>query len=474
MITSPSNFIRVSDNKWTLEESHTGKIFVPMGCNYYDPGTGGWPPKIWKKFNRTRARHHLRMMEDLGVNAIRVFVSWASFMPSKGKLVREALDKCSDLLSMAKDAGIRVNFTGPDFWEGYPKWLSPDDFVGYRHFIDPNYFDAHSTFWELFAAYYAEEETIYGFDLVNEPFMPWSNERMTKLWNNWLEEKIVSTPHLKKRWGKFAPKSLRQGKVSVPHNVRQRGSQFLVDYQTFREEMALRWVKNSVDAIRRVDKNHLITVGLHQSGFPLEEIIPSRYTAFNPHVLEPVLDYIALHWYPFGNPFTVSFLPHDLPGNLERSLATLSANARYHNTGKPLIMEEFSYYGGGSPIFWGGILPYRSEMEQDDFSRRYIETTLGSCAGWLNWPLVDTPLSTDTSAYGGFYRADGKLKQWGKTFKKLQQQLKVRHWKRKAATTVIPLSRMTALTDAHACDLIYQRCLKVFKQGGMMDFDCGM
>jgi hypothetical protein len=474
MITSPHNFIRVSDNRWTLEESVTRKIFIPLGCNYYDPGTGGWPPKIWKKFNRTRTRHHFQMMEDLGVNAIRVFVSWASFMPTRGKLAPEALDKCSDLLSMAKDAGIRVNFTGPDFWEGYPRWLSPNDFAGYRHFIDPKYFDTHSTFWELFASYYSDEETIYGFDLVNEPFMPWSNERMTRLWDDWLKEKFGSATRLKKRWGEFAPKSLSPGKVSIPYNVRQRGSQFLVDYQAFREEMALRWVKNSVRAIRRVDENHLITVGLHQSGFPPEEIIPSRYTAFDPHVLNPVLDYIALHWYPFGNPFRVSFLPHDLPGNLERSLATLLANTRYHNTGKPLIMEEFSYYGGGSPIFWGGILPYRSEMEQDDFSRRYIETTVGSCAGWLNWPLVDTPLSTDTSAYGGFYRGNGKLKQWGKTFKSLRQQLNARDWKRKAATTVIPLSRATTLTDANACDLVYQRCFKVFKRGSVMDFDCEM
>lgn len=84
MTTPPNNFIRVSDNKWTLEESLTGKIFIPMGCNYYDPDAGGWPPKIWKKFNRRHAQRHFRMMEDLGVNAIRVFVSWASFMPSRG------------------------------------------------------------------------------------------------------------------------------------------------------------------------------------------------------------------------------------------------------------------------------------------------------------------------------------------------------------------------------------------------------
>jgi hypothetical protein len=470
MTFSRQNHIRVSHDNWTLEESLTGKPFIPMGCNYYDPNAGGWPPKIWKKFNRRALKSHFQLMEDLGVNAIRVFVSWASFMPTKGRLSTEALDKCSEFLSIARRSGIRVNLTGPDLWEGYPRWLSPQEFTGYQHFIDQKYLDAHSSFWELFAAYYKNEDTIYGFDLVNEPFMPWSSKRLSQLWNGWLEEKFESPTHLKRRWGKFAPRSLRFGGVPIPPNVRQAGSNFLADYQRFREEMALRWVKNSVEAIRRVDKNHLITVGLHQSSFPLEEIIPSRYTAFNPHVLSSVLDYIALHWYPFGNPFTVSFSPYDLPTNLEKSLSTLLANVRYHKTGKPLIMEEFSYYGGGSPIFWGGILPYRTETEQDDFSRRYIETTLGSCAGWLNWPLLDTPLSTDTSAYGGFCRADGTLKEWGKTFRKLSSRLKGRRLKREPASTLIPLSHMTALTDAVACDRIYQRCQRIFRRGDVMDF----
>ncbi|MEK6571122.1 MAG: hypothetical protein AABZ61_07120, partial [Bacteroidota bacterium] len=204
--------------------------------------------------------------------------------------------------------------------------------------------------------------------------------------------------------------------------------------------------------------------------FPLEEIIPSRYTAFNPHVLAPYLDYVALHWYPFGNPFTVAMTPYDLPGNLEKSLSALLANARYCHIGKPIIIEEFSYYGGGSPTFWGGVLPYRTEAQQDDFSRRYIETTKGSCTGWLNWPLVDTSLSIDTSSFGGFYSAAGKLKRWGKSFRNLSLQMRGRRMKRDSPTNAIPLSRMTALTDGVECDRIYQRCLQIFKRGGVMDF----
>jgi len=471
MLSSPRNFIRVAHNGWTLEESRTGKPFIPIGCNYYDPAANGWPPKIWKQFNKRRVSEHFKMMADLGINAIRVFISWASFMPREGKLSHEALDKCGDLLSMAKASGIRVNLTGPDFWEGYPKWLSPGDFVGYQHFIDPRYLDAHSTFWELLAEHFREEETIYAFDLANEPFMPWSGTRMEKLWNEWLVRKFPSISSLKSQWGKPASRGLRFGEIPIPPNVRRPGSRHLIDYQKFREEMALRWVKNTISAIRRVEKNHLITVGLHQSGFPLEEIIPSRYTAFNPHILKSEVDYIALHWYPFGNPFTVSFSPYDLPGNLEKSLYVALANVRYHNVGKPVIIEEFSYYGGGSPTFWGGVLAYRTEEEQEEFSRLFLETTIGSCTGWLNWPLIDTPLSADTSAFGGLYHADGTLKKWGRTFQKLGGRLQKTPLKRRTAAAVIPLSRRTALTDAEACDRSHRQCLKIFQREAVMDFE---
>ena len=410
------------------------------------------------------------MMEDLGTNAIRVWVQWASFMPKNGRLSQEALDKCSELLSVAKRSGIRVNLTGPDFWEGYPKWLAPEEVTGYQQFINPRYLDAHSTFWGLFADYYAREETIYGFDLVNEPFMPWSGKRLEKLWSQWLEKKFYSIESLKKRWGKFAPRPLKFGSVPLPLNIKLSGSRFLLDYQTFREEMALRWVKNSVRAIRRVDKNHLITIGFHQSSFPVEEIIPSRYTAFNPHVLAPYIGYVALHWYPFGNPFTAAMTPYDLPGNLENSLSALLANTRYCNIGKPIIMEEFSYYGDGSPTFWGGVLPYRTEKQQEDFSRRFIETTIGSSTGWLNWPLVDTLSSTDTSSYGGLYSANGKLKAWGRTFRKLSTRLQSKSLKRIPATTVIPFSRTSALTDGVRCDDIFRQCQRVYTNGGVMDF----
>jgi hypothetical protein len=470
MQTTPKNFIRVASDAWTLEESQTGDPFVPIGCNYYEAHSG-WPPRLWNRFDRAAVKQNFRMMEDLGVNAIRVWLQWSAFMPARDTLSPQTLDQCRELLRLAAESGIRVNLTGPEFWEGLPPWLAPEDIQGYQHYLNPLYQDAHATFWEQFAGQVADEEVIYGFDLVNEPFMPWDGDNLRKLWNQWLLERCDSPIALKKSWGASCPPHPSVGEIAPPPNRRVPGSMYLIDYQTFREEMAFRWIQKTVRAIRRADQHHLITVGLHQSGCPLEEIIPSRYTAFNPHRLKDCLDYIALHWYPFGNPLTASCLPYDLPENGERSLSVFTANCRYHAVGKPLIMEEFSYYGGGSPSFWGGVLPERTEKEQEDFSRRLVIASRGSIGGWLNWPLQDTPESTDTSAFGGLYAAGGELKPWGRSFRALSARFKKKRLRRQPPRVLVSARRQELLTDWAVCSNILERCYKLHRQGITWDFE---
>jgi hypothetical protein len=466
------SFVRVARDNWTLEETETGDPFVPFGCNYYNAQTG-WPPQVWGRFNRAAVKQDFRLMEDLGVNAIRLWLQWSAFMPTEGSLSAESLDHCREILLLAAESGIRVNLTGPEFWEGTPSWFPPGRIKGYHHFVDPFYLEAHAAFWEQFASHIASEPVVYGFDLVNEPFMPWDGEVLRKLWNRWLAERYETLPALREAWGKSSPRDLQEGTIPPPPNRRVPGSRFLLDYQTFREEMAFRWIRGSVNAIRRVDLRHLITVGLHQSGFPLEEIIPSRYTAFNPHLLRDCLDYVSLHWYPFGNPLTASMQPFDLPGNLERSLSIFLANCRYHFVGKPLIMEEFSYYGGGAPQFWGGVLPYRTEEEQDDFSRRLLEVSKGSLGGWLNWPLQDTEDSTDTSSYGGLYTAAGSLKRWGTSFRRLSGRVTRKRPRRRQASVTLSAGRTDLLTDWTRCKRLLGRCFALHRRGTLWDFDTG-
>ena len=464
------HFIKVADDHWTFEEGETGVKFVPLGCNYYDANSG-WPPQMWKKFDAVGIRADFRKMRDLGMTAIRVWVQWSTFMPQKGKLSSKALDQCRLILSYAEKSGIRVNLTGPEFWEGVPPWLAKLDFSGYQHLANPRYHDAHAMFWEQFAQSVRDERCVYGYDLINEPFMPWDGLELRKLWNRWIENRYGGPAGIRSAWGVAAPKGVVRGEVPPPPNRRIPGSQYLFDYQTFREELATDWITRTVAAIRSVNADHLITVGLHQSSSPFEEIVPSRYAAFNPFLLGKCLDYISLHWYPFGNPLTASCLPFDLQENLDRSLSLLLANCRYCYVGKPLIMEECSYYGGGSPQFWGGVLPFRTEEEQTEFSSRLLAVSSGSLGGWLNWPFQDTKGSTDTSAYGGFYTARGTLKPWGRTYRTISARLRNTRITRDPPVAVFPISRVSLLTDAEQCNKVLSECHRLFNEGVIWDFE---
>ena len=61
----------------------TGKPFVPVGVNYYRPGTG-WAPKIWQKFDPELTRQDFARMKELGVNCVRVFLTYPSFCTDIG------------------------------------------------------------------------------------------------------------------------------------------------------------------------------------------------------------------------------------------------------------------------------------------------------------------------------------------------------------------------------------------------------
>src|SRR5512132_1342345 len=54
-----------------------GKPFVPFGVNYYRPGTG-WAPQLWKKFDPEATRKDFVRMKELGVNCVRIFLTFQS------------------------------------------------------------------------------------------------------------------------------------------------------------------------------------------------------------------------------------------------------------------------------------------------------------------------------------------------------------------------------------------------------------
>ena len=124
-----------------------GKPFVPFGLTYFRSGTG-WAPQVWKKFDAEATHRDFIRMKVLGVNCVRVFLSYGSFYQEPGKLEPEGLAKFDQFLKLAEEEGIYVHPTGPDHWEGSPEWARGD------RMADESALAATETFWRLFAARY--------------------------------------------------------------------------------------------------------------------------------------------------------------------------------------------------------------------------------------------------------------------------------------------------------------------------------
>jgi len=107
--------------------TETGKPFVPFGVNYYRPDTG-WAPQIWKKFDADVTRKDFATMKSLGVNCVRIFLTFGSFFTETNALDTAGLAKFDQFLALAEEAGIYVHSTGPDHWEGVPEWARGDRF----------------------------------------------------------------------------------------------------------------------------------------------------------------------------------------------------------------------------------------------------------------------------------------------------------------------------------------------------------
>lgn len=381
-------------------ESDSGRPFVPFGTNYYDPNTG-WPPQVWKQSDPNRIHEHFAVMKDFGVNCARVFLAAATFQPDVNTVDEAALEKLDALVGIARQSGIRLILTGPDHWEGSPEYWKPDRFAGEQALKALDYF------WRTIGERYRGEPAILAWDLLNEPQMPWFVEPWRPKWNAWLEAKYTSREGLEAAWGSELKAEESWGNITAPEDQAEKSNPRLFDWQLFREHLADEWVRRQVQAIRQADPTHLITVGYIQWSYPIiRPGNPSQYSAFNPRRQVEWLDFISIHFYPLlGRPLGSKT-------NWDNNLAYLQSLLAYCHAGKPVVLSEYGWYGGGAPQ----QRPYLTENEQERWLAAELEASRRLADGWLSWPFADTPESTDMSIYGGLVKPDMIYKRWARRF----------------------------------------------------------
>jgi len=390
-----------------------GKPFVPFGVNYFRPGTG-WAPQLWKTFDEKAFREDFALMREAGVNCVRVFLTYGSFMAEKGKVDPEGLAKFDKLLDIAEDYGIYIHPTGPDHWEG-PGVLGNKAKIQERY-TDDEILDLTVQFWKEFALRYKGHNTIFAYDLLNEPSIPWDVSSMQQKWNKWLNNRYRSAENFAAKRN-IPLETVNWGNEEAPKDFTNR--QLILDYQHFREELADHWTKVQVEAIKSVDPNALVTVGLIQWSVPA--VLPGlqHYAAFKPSRLAPYLDFVEFHFYPLAT----GFYQYEREGDMEKNLAYLESLARdLVATGKPVVIAEFGWYGGGRLKSYQDQ-PAASEEQQANWNTALIETTKGLAVGWLNWGFFDMPEAKDITELLGLYTVERKPKVWGTEFRKFSERL---------------------------------------------------
>lgn len=394
--------IQVNPHGDGFVDTATGERFVPVGVNYsamldmvhYQ----GAPRRFVGLFGVDRetepdplaeAAKYMAKLADLGLNVIRIWTEPHDFFPLGSRLDTEAADKLDRLLDLCRQHGIYVSIgmhltSVPSGWRlhnfqpPHQQWL-----------LEQLYLLGHR---------WGKQEQIFSWTIVGEGQLPWYTKWLADQWPHWLQfwynDDLAA---LREAWGSLPGVSI-QSFADAPIPPRNVGA---------------RRVQQEVRTLREAGATQIITVGANSWTFP--NLPASQMTmGYNPYFLTDVLDYFCEHNYPmpqclpggFGNPM-------DSEENLRRWLIANEIMGRiYTSLGKPVVLEEWGWYGPGRAQFAGVDMGWRSAEDQLRYGEAMMESTQHVFQGWMYWMHRDMPHDADLTQVCGLFRADGTLKPW--------------------------------------------------------------
>lgn len=397
-------FIEVDPGQTTsLRCRGSGAPFVAVGFNYFSPHVG-WAPKLWQQFDEATVRQHLTLGREQGFNTIRVFLTLESFHRQPGQVCEAGVAKFRTLLDICRKLEIRVIPCGPDHWEGLPAWRAKKD-----PFADEQMLQADEQWWESFTRLFADDPVILAWDLLNEPSVGWDSPAMQPKWNAWLRNQYGSHEQIAAAYHCDPQQLGTPDQIPAPASTPSADNPQLFDYQRFRESLGDAWTERLCAAIRRGDPHHLVTVGHIQ--WAATAFLPGvrHYAAFDLQANARHVDFVTIHFYPLVAPN-----PSQGQRGVDANAAYLEAVLRECSVGKPIMLGEFAWYGGGD-IRRGDqvLMPPQTPADQVAWCNRLLEVSQGRVCGWLHWAFADTPTSMDLTRWSGIWTADLQLKPWG-------------------------------------------------------------
>ena len=276
--------IRTSKKKDKFVLSKSGAEFLAWGVNYDRDDGGRLLEDYWLKEWATVVED-FKEIKGLGANVVRVHLQIAKFMKTSKELDQTSLKQLTRLVKLAEETGLYLDITGLGCYhkDEVPGW--------YKAMDEAQRWNVQARFWEEIAKTCADSPAIFCYDLMNEPIIPGKGEKQKE----WLTGELAGKYYVQRIALDLAGRTQKQ--------------------------VARAWVDKLVAAIRKYDKEHLITVG----------VIPWAYSFF-PKVKEPLfyarevgdnLDFVSVHFYP-------------KKGEIDKALKALAV----YDIGKPLVIEE--------------------------------------------------------------------------------------------------------------------------------------
>lgn len=298
------DWIQVSEEKRSFVLAKSGRPFVPWGFNYDRDHRSRLLEDYWID-EWAKVEKDFAAMKELGANVVRIHLQLGRFMERADKANDKALERLTRLVKLAERNGLYLDLTGLGCYhkKEVPAW--------YDALSEKERWAVQARFWEAIASRCSGSAAVFCYDLMNEPVVPAGRRKD----GDWL-----APPMVDKYFVQF---------ITLDQRERPRA------------EIARQWVHALTSAIRKVDRRHLITVGL------LDPI----YSGFDPAKSTGDLDFISAHLYPEKD-------------QIEKTLKTLTRYA----VGKPVLIEE--------------TFPLKCSIEEFE---EFIAGSKKTAAGWIGF-----------------------------------------------------------------------------------------
>src|SRR5262249_49659083 len=197
-------------------------------------------------------------MKKLGANVVRVHLQFGKFMTAADKPDEKALGLLAKLLRVAEANRLYLDLTGLGCYhkKDVPAW--------YDKLTESERWDAQARFWEAVASRCAKSPAVFCYDLMNEPVVAGAKRKD----GDWLGPA-------------FGDKHFVQFVTLDPKD-------------RTRPDVARAWIEHLVAAVRKVDKKHLITMGLVDWSLDRKGLT----SGFVPEKVCEKLDFVCVHIYP--------------------------------------------------------------------------------------------------------------------------------------------------------------------------------